>query len=334
MKRALTAVASLRLTLAGMLVLLVAALVAYRHPAVALSWLSLPLGLLGLNLLAAVLTNRAFRLQSALLLFHVGLLGVLVLAGLGVLTRLDARIEVVEGERFDPQRVEVISRGWLYPGGLDAIDFVQGAIAVDYRAGLERAGTASEVLRRGPGGAGLPEVIGDRTGLVAGDHRLLATFNKGWALVLAWEGSDGSRHVGAVNLPSYPEFEWKQHNDWTTPAGETLGFELRLAERVPGDRPWQLTSAGVRYAVEVRRPDGSVAVLRQGDAMTVRGGRLAVADLRLWMGYRIDFNPFLPWILAAALLTLAALGWHFQRKFGFRAPRRADEAVAGGRQVA
>lgn len=319
--------ASLVTTVIAMACLLLSALVVPRSDAIALSWLALPIGLLAVNLFAAILTNRAFRLQSALLLFHVGLFGILLLAGGGVLTRLDARVEIVEGERFDPERVQVVSAGWLYPGGFDAIDFVQGPVAVDYRDGLQRGRTQSEV-RAAEGGTAM--VIGDRRGLVAGGHRLLATFNKGYALLFEWRGDDGSRGLVAINLPSYPEYEWRQRNDWRTPAGEPLIVELVLGNRVPDSGPWTLSSLDPAYTVALERDDGSTLRLAEGRTVRLQGGTLTVADLRLWMGYRIDYDPFLPWLLATALLTLAALGWHFQRKFSRTARKAATQPAPGG----
>ena len=41
---------------------------------------------------------------------------------------------------------------------------------------------------------------------------------------------------------------------------------------------------------------------RQSFAVT--GGEMTIVDLRLWMGYRIDYNPLLPWLLAAAFLAV------------------------------
>jgi hypothetical protein len=55
-------------------------------------------------------------------------------------------------------------------------------------------------------------------------------------------------------------------------------------------------------------------------------------DLRLWMGYRIDFNPLLPWLLTAAFVALGALAVHVARKF--RAPAAHSVPVRGGEQAA
>jgi len=47
------------------------------------------------------------------------------------------------------------------------------------------------------------------------------------------------------------------------------------------------------------------------------------------MGYRVAYDPTLPWLLAAALLSALSLGWHYLRKFG--AAPRALPLVQGAR---
>jgi len=319
-----TRLASLRLTLAGIAALIATVLATYRSGGTALYWVALPLALLALNLLAAILTNRAFRLQSALLVFHVGLLAVLLLAAAGLFARFEGRVELVEGERFDAGRVETIGRGWLHRDRLASIDVEQGSIEVDYRAGLQRAATRSELLL-----AGERRLVGDRVAAEIGGYRLLATFNKGYALVLVWDDGIAKPTAGAMNFPSFPEFEWKQRNAWTTPAGEALDVELVLPDRVPERGPWTLRRPSSDFEVVVRRAGRAAERVGPGGTLALRGGRLTVAELRLWMGYRIDANPLLPWTLAAAFLALGALAVHFLQKFGqaeTRVPGRAGAA--------
>ena len=66
--------ASLRLTLVGMAVLAVLAVVASRNADVDVSITAVPLAILAINLFAALVTNRSFRSQTGLLIFHIGLL--------------------------------------------------------------------------------------------------------------------------------------------------------------------------------------------------------------------------------------------------------------------
>ncbi len=314
MRRLSRTLASLKLTLAGLAGLLVNAVAITQWPTLAISWLVLPLGVLAINLAAAVLVRQAFRHQAALFLFHAGLLGIVVIAGAGVLVRFDGQVEIVEGADFSPSAVTVRNTGWLHAGNLDAVRFRQGPVSVDYIDGLRRDRTQSRVSVPSEVEGESRLDIGDRFGFTVGGYRFMTTPNKGFALLLEWQ-DDEDATIGAINFPSFPEFEWKQINSWATPAGETLALELVLAERVPTRGPWRLSSGNTDYTLLIRDPAGREYELREGESLAVAGGRIRVLDLRLWMGYRIDYDPLLPWLLAAAFLTLIAMALHFADKY-------------------
>jgi cytochrome c biogenesis protein len=306
--------ASLRLTFAGIAWLALHCVAVSQWPDQMIPWLVLPLALLAVNLLAAILVNRSFRSQSALLLFHIGLFGIVVLAAAQVVLQFDGQVEITEGQHFDPAAVQVQSRGWLHRGDLGDVDFAQGPIEVNYLHGLRRDTTQS-TLELAKGQVAL---VGDRRAWSSQGYRFKATFNKGFSLLLLWQGNDGSEQLGAVNFPSYPEFEWKQRNDWITPAGESISLDLDLEVRVPEDEAWTLASRDVAYDVVLRNANGGTVTLEPGDSVEVEGGLIVVGGLRLWMGYRVDYDPLLPWLLIAAFLTLGALAVHVQRKFWSR----------------
>jgi cytochrome c biogenesis protein len=325
----LTKLASLKLTFAGLTWLVFHSVAVSQWPELTIPWLVLPLGLLSLNLLAAILSNRVFRSQAALLMFHIGLLCVLLLAGAGILLRFEGSVEVVEGGDFEPDQVTTRQRGWLHSSQLNKISFTQGPIEVRYRAGLLRDTTQTSVERHDGGLL----VVGDRQGMRSNGYRFTTTFNKGFSVLLLWEGNDGSRSLGAVNFPSYPDLEWKQVNDWTTPAGEPLQLELKLADRVPEHQPWVLSSRDTPYRLAISSGADEIVNVGEGDVFNVDGGKVHVRDLRLWMGYRVDCNPVLPWLVVAAFLSLAALAVHVQQKFTGPVTSR-EGAVVGRRQEA
>jgi cytochrome c biogenesis protein len=333
MRSLLKSLASLRLTMVGLTGLIANSVAISQWPDAAIPWLVAPLSLLAVNLFAALLVRHAFRHQAALLLFHVGLLAVLMLVVVGVLLRFDGSVEVIEGEAFNAGAVTVRGAGWLHPDRLDRISFTQGPLEVRYRSGFQRDTTLSRVIVEREGEAGVRREIGDRQGFTAHGYRFMTTFNKGYSVLVLWRGSGGEEVIGAVNFPSYPSFDWKQVNDWTTPAGETMTFELLLAERVPDDSPWKLSSNDARYTVGLTGGSRAGETVAPGQSLAVEGGEITILDLRLWMGYRIDYNPLLPWLLTAAFLSLAALAVHMAQKF--RAPRAVDPVPAcGGEQAA
>ena len=333
MRPLVKALASLKLTLAGLAALIANSFAVSQWPDAAIPWLVLPLSVLAINLFAALLVRHAFRQQAALLLFHVGLLGVLLLVAANVLMRFDGSVEVVEGTAFDAAGVADRGRGWLHPDRLDRVSFSQGPLEVHYLSGLQRDTTHSRVVVNRLDGTNVERDIGDREGLTSHGYRFMTTHNKGYSLLVLWREPGGRETFGAVNFPSYPSFDWKQVNDWTTPAGETLTLELKLAERVPENGPWTLRSRGVDFEVGISGGTRTEKSIGPGESIAVADGEITIVDLRLWMGYRIDYNPLLPWLLTAAFLSLGALGVHMAQQF--RVPRANDAVPAhGGEQTA
>src|SRR3569623_1251316 len=154
MKRLLLPLASLRLTLVGMLLLAIGAALSYNNPATTPVWvLVVPMALLAVNLLAAIITNPRINRRGGLLTFHLALLGVVILAAIGRLTHLEAHIELLQDTAFSSKDIFDDSRGPLHRGKLDEISFVQGPYTVDYAAGMMRGLTHSQVrLPAGQGG--------------------------------------------------------------------------------------------------------------------------------------------------------------------------------------
>jgi hypothetical protein len=329
-KQQLAKFGSLKLTVALLLPLIGIVFLINRSDAVSTAWVAVPLFLLSLNLLAAIATNTAFRRQPALLVFHICLLAMIVFAGLGALTQFDGHVELVEGESFDPSRIEVTEYGLLHGSGPESVHFTQGRIAIDYEPGLIRQTTISDVSIGDEIAYPDQRRIGDRTTMTIDGYRFSTSFNKGFAAVVHWAGKDGEEVLGAINLPAYPEYEWKQVNEWTTPGGEVLQFELQLEKPVDKNATWRLQSDGVKFAVQLTRPDGVSSLLRPGERLAVNNGVVTVVGLRMWMGYRVDSNPMLLWVFISAFSAVAALCWHFNRKYwGVRsiqpvAPRRAE----------
>src|SRR3989304_5939335 len=97
MNSALRLLASLRFTLAGMIFLAIGAALSYNDPAQTPDWvLAAPMALLAINLSAAISINSSINRRAGLLLFHIGLLGIVVLAGVGRLTYFEGHVEMLQ----------------------------------------------------------------------------------------------------------------------------------------------------------------------------------------------------------------------------------------------
>jgi cytochrome c biogenesis protein len=316
--------ASLRLTLVAMFALLILVLIGSRSTTVDVSVTVIPLAVLSINLLAAILTNHTFRRQTGLLVFHVGLLLLIAIIGLSVLIRFDGHVEVLQGASFDPRDVEVTAVGWLHPGHLDEVRFEQGDVQVEYLAGLTRQSTRS-TIQHGLAGVMRTQTIGDRQAAEINGYRFITTPNKGFALLMRWEPAGAEPVYGAIHFPSYPQYDWKQVTDWVAPSGQHLQMELDFAKPVSRpDRSWVLERPQSAFSVNTRTSDGITHVVAKGGAVALEGGMLRVVDVKMWIAYRIDYYPLLPWAFVAALLAIAGMALHFRERY--QAQRSADRA--------
>ena len=308
----LSALTSLTLTVLGIIVLAVGILVTYKSADAAVGWVVIPLTVLALNLLFALCLNRRFRRQSGLMVFHLCLLAIVLLAAWGRMTVFRGQVEIVEGQSFDPTTVVTKQRGAWHPfNKLEGVQFAQAQIRVKYAPKLRRGTTQSTVLTSFPDGQQLEHTVGDIYPLKAAGYRFYTTSNKGYALVLIWRGDDGKAQRGAVHLPSFPLNEWKQINTWVTPAGTTVGLEFHPQTKVPLDSGWLLDSRNSGGSITVTIDDRDPVRLQAGEQIRLPGGTLGYEGPRMWMGYAIFYDPTLPWLLAAAVIGVLALAWHF-----------------------
>jgi len=324
MKRLLHRIASPRLTLAGFALLAAGTLATYNRPEAPAAAIVLPLALLAVNLAAAILVRPVLR-RGGLGLFHIALLALLLLAGLGRLTHFDGRVEVAEDSFFDPAQVEIRGSGPWHGSGWKNLQFRQGKYEVDYAAGVKRSHTRSQVWADGEGGATL-RVVGDDTPLILDGYRFYTTHNKGFAPLLSWQPEGGEPVQGLINMPSYPLFDWKQENSWTAPDGTALRFWLRIERPLSERSAWTLVPRDMP-AVLVVEAAGVRHELKPGQSIALPGATLRYERLAGWMGYRIFYDPTLVPMLIASLLGVLGLGWHLWRR-GVQLLPSAQGAIA------
>lgn len=305
MKRAAHRVASSRLTMAGFALLAVGTLVSYNRPEVPAAAIAAPLALLAVNLAAALALKPALR-RGGLGVFHLALLLLLLLAGWGRLTHFDARVEVTEGTLLDPALIEATGSGPWHGTAWQRLSFRQGGFEVDYAPGVRRANTRSQVWIEGEE---TPRVVGDETPLIIEGYRFYTTHNKGLAPVLTWL-ADGAEPVqGSLHMPSYPLFDWKQENSWTSPDGRPLRFWLRVVRPLPEQSAWTLNPHDLATVLVVE-VDAKRQELKPGESLQLPGATLRYDRLTGWMGYRVFYDPTIVPMLAVSLVGVLGLGWH------------------------
>lgn len=320
MKKVLRSLASLRLTLVGMLMLAGGAALSYNNPATTSVWvLVIPMAFLAVNLLAAIITNPRINRRGGLLTFHLALLGVVVLAAIGRLTYLEANIEMLQDTAFSPAQLFDDSRGPFHSGNLHEVNFAQGSYTVDYAPGMVRGLTRSQVQVPDGRGGSETRVIGDDRPLVIEGYRFYTSFNKGFAPILTWIPDQGAPQSGAVNMPSYPLFEFKQDNSWTPPGGPEIKFWLRLNTGMNEKANWVLDGSKAKAILVVNTGEQRLE-LQPGESARLAGGQLRYERLSTWMGYKIFYDPTLQWLFIVAIAGVIGMGVHFWQKFGAQWP--------------
>lgn len=305
--------ATTRLALLGIALLAAGALFSYDSPDAPLWLLIAPLFLLAVNLTSALFVRSRIRQNGGLFVFHLALLGVILLVGAGYLMRFDGRVEVTEGSIFTADDAESLRHGPLHPFRLNQVRFAQGSFSVDYVAGLNRGVTRSHVFIPGMNGQRLPAVVGDSTPLVLQGYRFYTTPNKGFAPLITWMPDGGRPSSGTLNMPAYPKFEWLQENRWAPPGGgENITFKLHVKTNFSDNSDWVLDGKSVQTTLTLISANKNIE-LKPGDTARLPGGQLRFDELRTWMGYNIYYDPTLPWLFYMAVLGVLGLAWHYWR---------------------
>jgi hypothetical protein len=319
--------------------------------------LGVVMALLALNLGLGLLKLPALTRRLPLLAFHLALLLLVLLVGAGRLTALEGRFELAQGVIFEGQLIDSHVGSW-HRGALERLAFRHEGFEIDYAPGRKRGATRNQVSWVDAQGGSHHEVIGDHRPLVLDGYRIYTSPNKGFAPVLSWlpdaapppaagelgasagassgpstnavrprrRGGRPVKTVGAVHLPSYPANELRQSIQWTLPDGRSVWVKLDFDETLIDSEQAAAFRLPSQHSLVVWL-DEQRAELKPGQSMALPGGRLSYEGLRTWMGYRISYDPTLPWLLACALLAVWALAWHYLRKFVDRPPSAAGRAA-------
>lgn len=317
---------SLRTTLACMALLAAALGARLVTDALSATALTLTLTLLAINLVAALFVHPLLRRQLPLLVAHLGLLAVAVLAGLGRMAALDGRFELAQGVAFDGQLIDGRLGPW-HGDGLQRIAFRHEGFEIDYAPGRKRGATRNTVTWVDANGSLQQAVIGDHRPLVLDGYRIYTSPNKGFAPVLSWRSAGGDAETGTVHLPSFPVHELRQSREWHLPDGRAVWVMLQFDDKLIDPQSTTAFALPAEHRLVVRLGEQRQE-LAAGQRADIGGGTLTYLGLRTWMGYRVTYDPTLPWLLVASLLSTLGFGWHYVRKFSGseRTARRAPAA--------
>lgn len=310
--------ASLKFTLIVICLVGAGVIVSYRSVGTTPWALALPLFLFSLNLFAAVLTNPAFRRKMPLLMFHLALIAIVLLVAVGRLSYLKGIVELAQGEHFSASLAEVEKGPW-HRGRLDQVSFANEGFTIEYALGVQRGKTVNSVRWRDEHGKEKRGVIGDMVPLSLYGYNFYTTPNKGFAPIFTWQpDAGGPPVVGAVHLPAYPKYEYRQAQTWTPPGSKaSVWVMLQFDEVILNPEQPSEFRLPTEHRLVVRVEDVRHE-LRQGESLRLADGVLKYNGLRSWMGYSIFYDFTLPWLFAAGVLAVGCMAAYFWGKFSVR----------------
>ena len=313
--RVLGVLASLKLTLLILASIGAGIVMAYLSETPTTWALAAPLTVFAINLGAAAATNPVFRRQTALLVFHLALIAIVLLIALGRLTYLKGQMELAEGEVFEGKLLQEESGPW-HPQHLDTTHFSNQGFTIDYAAGVRRGATRNQVAWTKHDGRIQRAVIGDQIPLILAGYHFYTSPNKGFAPTFIWHPNSGEPPIlGAVHLPAYPAHKYQQALAWTPPNSKTsLWVMLQFDEVILDPAKPSEFRLPAKHQVVVRVGEER-RELKPGESLRLADGILVYNGLRSWMGYTVFYDFTLPWLLAACILAVASLVWHFWNKF-------------------
>lgn len=313
----LNILASLKLTLLVLAAIGAGVLVAYLSE-VRTTWtLVVPLTLFAVNIAAAIATKAAFRRQTPLLVFHLALIAIVLLIAIGRLTYLKGTLELTKGIPFAGE-LTTSEVGPLHRGRLADVRFVNEGFEIDYDPGVQRGATRNRVRWIDEAGDEHTAVIGDQQSLIIHGYKFYTSFNKGFAPVFVWMPDNGEAIKGSVHLPAYPIHEYRQASEWTPPGSMLkLWTQLQFDEIIIDPAKPSQFRLPERHKIVIRY-GADRHELQPGGRVKFPGGVLAYEGLTTWMGYTVFYDRTISWLLAASIVAVLSLAWHFWRKFAVR----------------
>lgn len=312
------ALASLKLTLLSLALLFGGVLYTSLAMVSANVVLVPPLGLLALNLLAAIACNPVFRQRIPLQIFHWSLLAIVLLVAVGRLTYLKGQLELAEGEEFNGTLTMVEAGPW-HADGLEKLRFANEGFTITYDPGLQRGATRNWVRYLDENGQDQRIEIGDQTPLVLEGYRFYTTSNKGFAPTFLWHPAGGGEPMqGAVHLPSYPVNAYSQAQEWQLPGTPIKLWTMLQFDEIILDPENPSTFRLPKQHKVLMRIGEMRRELQKGESLELPEGRLLYLGLRSWMGYQVFYDWTIHWLLGVCMLAVGALSWHFWSRFATR----------------
>jgi len=315
--------ASPRLTIAFFLVTAVGALLVARAGANATLMMTLPFTLLVINTVAAVICKARFRADPPLLLFHLALLILVVLLVLSRLVYFQGGVILSEGTAFSGD-LTVNEQGALHQGNVGGLRFQNEGFTDNFRQRSHENITYNQVRWWDDTGTSYMSVIGDDRPLILDGYRIYTTRHRGFAPLFYWQPeANAAGEYGTVQLEDKGGTSFAPAASWQLRGGPDVWLMLVLDKTAPeqGRDTGNFDTHAIAHKLIVRF-NGERHFMDPGGNLELEGGRLSYVRLDSWMGYRLVYEPLMPWLVATVAVGVFSLLWLYTRLF-FRPVKKA-----------
>ncbi|WP_156822026.1 cytochrome c biogenesis protein ResB [Azoarcus sp. KH32C] len=274
----------------------------------------LPFSLLTANLLAAIVTNRRFRADLPLLVFHLALLALVVTLVVARLTYFEGQATVTGGTAFDGKLISETS-GALHSRRLDDLRFTNLGFTENYPERGHYHATYNRVRWRADGATHTAD-IGDDIPLILAGYRIYTTRHRGFSPVFRWQKTDGTDELGTVQLRDSNNGAFAGANEWQLPDGRQAWLMVDIeapSEEQTGAHVRANLGAGSDTDRLILRVGDERHTLSPGEQLVLPEGTLTYVRLDSWMGYRIVADPTKPWLIGTIAVAVISLVWFYSR---------------------
>lgn len=308
------AIASPKLSAAFFLMAAVGALWASTPGRSATLAMVIPFSLLTINLLAAIATNRRFRTDLPLLVFHLALLAMIITFVMARLTYFEGQATVTAGAGFEGEMLSEES-GALHARRLDEVSFTNLGFTENFPARGHYHATYNRVSWQAADGDTHTADIGDDVPLILHGYRIYTSRHRGFSPVFRWQKADGTDEWGTVQLRDNNGGDFASANDWVLPDGEKawLMMDFDAAESTGGAHSRINFGIDAQHHQLILRIGDERHTLTPGQTLPRPGGMLTYVRPGSWMGYRIVADPTKPWLIGSVALTVMSLVWFYTR---------------------
>jgi cytochrome c biogenesis protein len=272
-----------------------------------------PFSLLALNLLAAIVTNRRFRTDLPLLVFHLALLALVVTFAIARLTYYEGQATVTAGTTFQGDMLAEES-GALHARRIDDVRFKNLGFTENYPARGHYQATYNRVQWQTVDGTTHTADIGDDVPLILHGYRIYTSRHRGFSPVFRWQKSDGTDEMGTVQLRDSNN-SFAGANDWTLPDGRPAWLMVDIDTPAAASEGHVRANLGADLSAHrlVLRIGDARHILVPGEQLALPQGTLTYVRLGSWMGYRLVFDPTKPWLIGSIALAVLALVSFYSR---------------------